>query len=128
MNATAPRRFMAKVEKTDGCWLWTGGKSSAGYGTFNMGDDRYDYAHRISYRLHVGPIPQGLVLDHLCSNPACVNPAHLEAVTQRENTRRGFLRLRPTCPRGHVHDAQTKDGHRKCRQCVRERYHERKAA
>jgi len=83
--ADAPTRFMAKVEKTDGCWLWTAHKNRQGYGAF----DRV-MAHRWSYNHFVGPIPEDLVLDHLCRNRACVNPDHLEAVPSPVNILRGF--------------------------------------
>ncbi len=80
-------RFWAKVEKTDTCWLWTGSLNSAGYGGFSTGPTR-DLAHRWAYAHEVGPIPEGLDLDHLCRVKRCVNPAHLEAVTRAENLRR----------------------------------------
>ena len=68
------------------CWIWT--KSTNGkYGTIKV--DRFKYAHRFSYEIHKGPIPAGLVIDHLCRTWLCVNPDHLEAVTNRENLNRG---------------------------------------
>lgn len=77
------------------CWLWQGARVGGRlrYGCLRDGD-RHQYAHRIMYRAHVGPIPRGLVLDHLCEVPWCVRPSHLEAVTQSENIRRGFRRAR----------------------------------
>lgn len=79
-------RFWANVDKDAGapCWLWTGSLNSDGYGRFNG-----KLAHRRTYLEVVGPIPDGLVLDHLCRVRNCVNPDHLEPVTQRENMRRG---------------------------------------
>ena len=85
-------RFWAKVEKTsdiNACWNWLGAKTK-GYGNFSYGGrgGKTVRAHRFSYILINGPIPDGLALDHLCRNTLCVNPAHLEAVTDRVN----FLR------------------------------------
>ena len=108
-----------------GCLEWTGTVAN-GYGTIKHGG-RNHRAHRLIYSLVVGPIPEGLVIDHLCRNKRCVNPAHLEAVTVRENTLRG---VGPTaqnmakthCLRGHpFSDANTRwDGRgRVCRECHR---------
>ena len=76
-----PERFWNKVNKTEGCWLWTAALSH-GYGRFGKGGA----AHRLAWEDRNGPIPEGLVLDHLCRVPRCVNPEHLEPVTHRENT------------------------------------------
>lgn len=97
---------MAKVVKTDGCWLWTGktAGSTARYGYFQPGTkstDPHVPAHRFAYEQFVGPIPEGLELDHVkargCSSKLCVNPEHLEPVTHAENRRRGRL---DTCRSG----------------------------
>ena len=90
-------RFWSKVQKQEsGCWIWTGTRTrDGGYGQIRLpglyapliGPMRL--AHRVAYELLVGPIPAGLVLDHLCRNRRCVNPAHLEPVTQRVNIQRG---------------------------------------
>jgi hypothetical protein len=86
---TLYERFVEKVEKTDTCWNWTG-STDRGYGKIGLRRGVAPlYAHRVSYEFHVGPIPAGLQLDHLCRNRSCVNPAHLEPVTQRENLARG---------------------------------------
>ena len=101
-SQTEAERFWAKVEKTDSCWLWTAAKNDKGYGQFSVGSGLV-YAHRYAYEALVGPIPEGLVIDHLCRVTLCVNPAHLEPVTNLENQRRGFAaRPMPThCPKGH---------------------------
>ena len=84
------------------CWLWNG--PSAGiYGYVNLGNGKRESAHRFAYRLRYGEVPDGLVVDHLCRNPKCVRPEHLEAVTGGENTNRGAanrsLGLTPYCPK-----------------------------
>jgi hypothetical protein len=76
------------VDPASGCWLWQRSKDRHGYGQVRK-DGRLVYAHRRAFERHVGPIPKGLYIDHLCRNPACVNPAHLEPVTHGENLRRG---------------------------------------
>jgi endogenous inhibitor of DNA gyrase (YacG/DUF329 family) len=76
-----------KIEGSD-CWLWTG-STRGGYGRFKIATVTQE-AHRASYELYVGPIPDGLQLDHLCRNRSCINPAHLEPVTCAENIRRGL--------------------------------------
>lgn len=85
--------LLLQVDTTDPdkCWVWQGRVGLAGYGyvtTSEFGDKRPRIAHRVSYRLFVGPIPEGLVLDHLCRVRRCINPAHLEPVTTAENNRR----------------------------------------
>ena len=81
-------RFWSKVEKTPTCWLWRGGLHGHGYGQVRW-DGRRQKAHRVSYQMFNGPIPDGLELDHLCRTRACVRPDHLEAVTHRTNCLRG---------------------------------------
>jgi len=109
MTNTDERRFWEKVDlrQPAGCWEMTGARCPLGYQYFYF-NGRIGRAHRYSYRLLVGPIPEGLVLDHLCRNPPCVNPSHLEAVTTGENTRRGYLsqngqrnREKTHCKRAH---------------------------
>ena len=120
-------RFWQKVNKTSTCWLWVGAKDSYGYGHFRPGGRQATKkAHRWAYETLIGPIPPGLELDHLCRVRACVNPTHLEAVTQRENLLRSPLVVttrnhRATyCKRGHefseVNTYITKQG-RRCRIC-----------
>lgn len=82
-------RLWAKVDMTDGCWLWTGTVNRQGYGRFCIGGrGNTRLAHRVTYELLVGPVPVGLELDHLCNVRGCVRPDHLEPVTHVENLRR----------------------------------------
>lgn len=85
-------RFWAKVDKRgpDDCWLWLANKTAPnGHGRFSTGGSMV-MAHRFAYELLVGPIPDGLVIDHLCRVRLCVNPKHLEPVTAVENIKRGW--------------------------------------
>lgn len=101
--------FWRHVEFGENCWLWTGAKRSRGYGNVGRkagGRQRNAGAHRVAYEAIVGPVPEGLVLDHLCRNTLCVRPDHLEPVTTRENLLRGVSpsaeRARQThCREGH---------------------------
>lgn len=133
-----PVSFWAKVHAAEnGCWLWIASKRRRGYGRFGpKGDQRA--AHRVAYEALVGPIPDGLQLDHLCREPSCVNPAHLEPVTQLENIRRGLAAraaagvkvrkpsLRRThCKNGHEFTPENtywnpRDESQVCRTCQRE--------
>lgn len=126
-------RFWAKVmpEPMSGCWLWAGALSK-GYGHFALTKGDVRNAHRLAYEELVGPIPAGLHLDHLCRNRACVNPDHLEPVTNRENTVRGahpmvvpFHTGRCVSGRHEMTEANTvtrDGGRRKCRACLNEWY------
>lgn len=82
--AALEARFWAFVDKSGKCWEWTGGRHPFGYGKLRV-NRRYIPAHRISYEMTHGPISDGLVIDHICHNPPCVNPSHLRAVTQKRN-------------------------------------------
>lgn len=95
----------ARVEvRDDGCWEWTGQRAER-YGRFYAGDTRERWAHRISYKLHVGPIPDHLEIDHLCRFTFCVNPEHMELVTPEENKRRAREAFTPK-PHGTIQRAR----------------------
>ena len=121
------KRFLAKVDipDGDGCWLWEGGQDRKGYGRFWL-DGETRGAHRAGYILLVGPIPDGLQLDHLCREPSCVNPSHLEPVSPAENLRRAPDQIstvnaaKTHCKMGHEFTAEniySARGRRECRSC-----------
>jgi len=97
-------RFWEKVEKIPfhTCWEWVGTISAAtGYGAFTVEPGHSISAHRAAYELLIETVPSGIVVDHLCRNRTCVNPDHLEPVTQRVNLARGLNGQKTACPRGH---------------------------
>lgn len=105
-------RILALVETSEaGCWEWLGSRGANGYGRLTIGSRsdgsrRTALAHRVAYQEFVGPVPDGLELDHLCRNRACCNPAHLEPVTRRVNNLRGEsvaakMARQKDCKRGH---------------------------
>ena len=121
--------FMQSVKITTCCWVWQGNyqkshKGSGNYGRFSY-NGKVVRVHRFSYEQLIGPIPAGLTIDHLCRNTLCVNPDHLEAVSSRENTLRGFsppaLNARKTtCPKGHSLEGSNllfSAGTRRCKIC-----------
>ncbi|MFL2002166.1 HNH endonuclease signature motif containing protein [Microbacterium sp. A1-JK] len=107
-----------QIQFTDTCWLWLGPQIK-GYGKSHG-----TTAHRVVYRALVGPIPEGLELDHLCMRKLCVNPEHLEPVTRAENMRRRAAAY-VTCVNGHDFSPENTyirpGGGRDCRQCIRRR-------
>lgn len=98
-------RFISHVEFSNTCWIWTGAETR-GYGRVKI-NSRMEQAHRVAWEVWVGPIPDGLCLDHLCRNRLCLNPLHLEVVTIHENTRRGLspsaiAAREDLCKNGHI--------------------------
>lgn len=133
MSAPFEEWFWSKVDRSgwpDACWVWLA-CTSRGYGCFGVGL-KIRRAHRIAYEVCIGPVPVGFDLDHLCRNRACVNPAHLEPVTRRENTSRGVPfggfgqhnRRKTACRNGHQYTADSVinrgDGRRTCKACHRD--------
>jgi len=116
-------RFWSKVDDSGDCWLWTGSTVN-GYGRIQTRDKKLTRAHRISWEIHnAEPIPEGLVIDHLCRTPLCVNPAHLEVVTSAENIRRGVSpsvvhTTKTHCPSGHPYDDTNTSRYRGSRRCL----------
>src|SRR5262249_5580793 len=126
---TAWDRFIPKVEITEGCWNWLAAKGGRqGHAIFVDENDKHASAYRWLWEQMYGPLPKDIELDHLCRNPSCVNPDHLEPVTRKTNQRRGFgfagLRSRQThCIRGHEFNAENThiaaNGTRHCKPCNR---------
>lgn len=127
-----PHHFWKRVNKSDdpnGCWLFTGYRDTRGYGYLYLTGANSNSAHRISYEECRGPIPEGCCIDHLCRNPSCVNPSHLEAVSPKENVLRGEgitarNKRKTHCPKGHPYDEENtywapKNGRRSCKECGR---------
>lgn len=122
-------RFWSKVNKTETCWLWTAHTDKDGYGIYRA--ERKNWrVHRLTYEDVNGPIPIGLVIDHLCRTRNCVRPSHLEATTAPDNVRRGFV-LQTHCSKEHEYTASNtgkqSNGRRYCRQCERDRNKARRA-
>lgn len=129
--ASAVGRFNDRTEVTKSsygiCWLWSGPGDKKGYVRFRNEMNKKAFIHRWSYELFVGPIPEGLTIDHLCRNTNCANPEHLEPVTRIENIARGtqgkYQRDKTHCYRGHPFTPENTyvnpEGHRSCRICGR---------
>jgi hypothetical protein len=132
-NLPAQLAVHVDVDAVTSCWPWIGSHNSKGYGWVQWGK-RPHLAHRITYLLLVGPLPDGLEADHLCRNRACVNPDHLEFVTHKENCLRGVgvgaINARKThCLRGHEYTPENtrvapsgSRAHRYCLECEALRY------
>ena len=125
LDPETAERFWRKVDKSGDCWQWLSGVDRSSYGRFRLGRSMR-LAHRVAYVSMVGPIPEGLVIDHLCRNRSCVNPAHMEPVTRGENALRGeTIAARNAavtqCPAGHLYDETNThirpSGARYCRPC-----------
>jgi hypothetical protein len=119
-------RFWSKVQKSDGCWLWTGSTKGKGYGSFHTGP-KFLLAHRVAWEMTHGAIPNNLQIDHLCRNHACVNPEHMELVDSRTNTLRGTgitarMASKTHCPQGHLMPTDPVERRRGCPICRRDVY------
>jgi hypothetical protein len=145
MTDKVKERFFAKVDKTDTCWNWTGARAAyrpkrkiaeatQGYGMLNI-NGRNFYAHRASWLMHKGPLIKGLVIDHLCENTLCVNPEHMQQVTNEENAQRspkhsknhgGYVYYKEFCKNGHKRGIEMKS--KPCPECAKQRYLRRKNA
>lgn len=122
-RGTADERFARNVADASGCVLWVGDLNADGYGRFWDGEKKV-LAHRWAWEQKRGAIPEGLTLDHLCRVRCCVNPEHLEPVTNAENIRRAYSVI-THCLNGHPFDEENtyrpSHGRRSCRACHRER-------
>ena len=114
------RKVLSRATIAD-CWEWRGSVDRNGYGTITKKVYGEKYVHRFVWIGLVGPIPAGLVLDHLCRNVRCCNPDHLEPVTIRENLLRGLLGA-ANCRNGHNDWYVRPNGYRVCNECRRNRY------
>ncbi len=123
------KRLWEKANKTETCWLWTAYINKFGYGVIGTYDKKTALAHRVSFELTKGPIPEGLEINHLCEVKNCINPDHLEAITRAEHILKTdfqggkYQKNKTHCVNGHSFQETdvyiTKEGHRKCRACGR---------
>lgn len=124
-SKTDPAKLWPRIDASGLCWIWTGPQSSNGYGFVKWGGQTRR-VHRVVWEVLVGPIPEGLTMDHLCRVTLCCNPDHLEPVTHRENVLRGYSpharSARVThCPKGHPYTDENTyldQGRRRCRICL----------
>lgn len=129
LDASVRERFWAKVQKTDGCWLWTASRNTRGYGRASIGRGRHTFAHRLAFALANGDFDNRLDVCHRCDNPQCVRPDHLFLGTRADNMAdakaKGRLWIGPrvdACHRGHAYSPENtaidpKTGKRRCRAC-----------
>jgi HNH endonuclease len=131
-------RWRDKVEFAAGdeCWNWVAGVAASGYGRISRGAEGpgVEYAHRVAWTVHNGPIPAGMTIDHICLNRRCQNPAHLQLLTRSENGARAWVTSNPAdrpysraddalpCSKGHLDWYRNPRGDRMCRVCSRERH------
>lgn len=125
-SKTLDEQLWSRLEVGD-CWEWAGARSPQGYGQLNRRGERW-LAHRLVWTVLVGGIPEGMHMDHLCRNPPCCNPDHLEVVTQRQNKERGIRATRVHCGKGHRYEVRVRRRggiERYCRTCTNARRRER---
>ncbi len=113
-------RFFSKVSVGDGCWEWTGSKMAYGYGNMRDANGKVRLAHRLAWELQVGPVPDGLFIDHICGNRSCVRLDHLRLVTAKENAPRGaehYNSRKNRCKNGHEFTPENTGSYRTSRYC-----------
>lgn len=131
-DARLPDRFWEKVDshgpipvkrpELGECWVWTAAKHRQGYGFFRWGAGSMKLAHVVAFDVLVGPPSEGFERDHLCENPPCVRPSHLEAVTHQVNTARGGASVKtgmnPVCRNGHIRTPENTRAYRDGTRCL----------
>ena len=117
-----PTKVKTRCKKLpNGCIVWLGAKTTAGYGQVIL-NKKQKYLHRLSFEIYKGEIPKDFVVDHVCNNPSCFNPEHLRLLTSGENVSRGTNKFKDThCKNGHEYVKSNificPKGYRKCRKC-----------
>lgn len=127
-NKDVIKRFWLKVRKNKTCWIWTGAKNHLGYGSFRVPGQTIQ-AHRFSYEIHKGEIPENHNIHHQCRNPKCVNPKHLVSMSRKDHVRKYNSRIeeqirKTHCPYGHPYSGDDlyinpNTNKRSCRECMR---------